>query len=383
MRSRSIIHGFILLGIGVATGYWMGTRNREASAQIEVVASSGSKPTLTAPSTGNDLDASRPPIRTAVQASETSTISEKTKPSRPQTVRAVDIERPNSRELSASWRSDIQQIQDLGTRTRALAELREALGGTDRTRRLAALSTLRLIIGVEYDKSSFHKLVEGHLQSADAETKRAAIEAFCATGGPQSDAGPLLSLVSDPDPTMRSAIARSILMLTRETSDTKVEKIYADLLKDADERVVSDTLQALRQIQMTEPVEDRLMELAKNPSLEADVCSSLAWQENKSDRVVDFLVRAATSSDSESIQAAVRGLSNGLRDDQRDRAIDEVVRSMGSATNLTGRWSCFQLIEQFGSQRHIPTLRDVASNPMLDERSRSYIERIITGLEKK
>jgi len=383
MRLRGVIRGSLLLGIGVATGYWIGSRVRDAEVTAHVAAGTVSNSPPAAPLAGAEIEPSQPSIRTAVQTSEPGTKSENTRPTSPRVVRAADLQGPTSQELANSWRSDIRQIQDPGARARALAELREALAGTDRTRLLAALGTLRVIMSVDYDKSAIHSSVEGLLQSTDPEIKRAAIGAFCATGGPQPDAHPLLALTSDPDPAIRTEVARSILSLTRETTDSSVEGVFAKLLEDKDPAIVSATLQSLRQIETTEAVEDRLLDLAKDPALAAEVCRSFAMKPAKSDRVVDLLLRQATSSDGNSIGDAVRGLSNGLNQDQRERAADELVRSLGSASDLSARWACFQFIESWGSQRHISTLQSLASNPMLDERSRSYIARVIAELEKK
>lgn len=181
--------------------------------------------------------------------------------------------RTNTRRVQAAGQgtelaTEIRQRDSAERRTAALAKVREMLKG-DSGAQATALAALTQAADVKFDRAGLEEAVAGLLASPSAEVRRQALFTLPTLKPAASLVEEEAKLATDPDPTVRAAVMRSVAF-TRQVNGvtTPVGEPALTLLGDKDTEVVRETARSLWGVPLTPEVEEKVIELSQFPKEE-------------------------------------------------------------------------------------------------------------------
>jgi hypothetical protein len=289
-----------------------------------------------------------------------------------------------AQDLAKEWKEAVLQTADLGRRTQALDAIRTALMQGDAAEIQAALLALAGVAVVDYDKAAFHALVLPQLRSEDASVRAAALYALYNTNAQPEDRAEVLRMVGDPSPEVRSRLAHVVALNHKNVIEGEAADAVLRLMDDKDQQVRRTTLSGLWGTKIDTRVEDRFLALLVEPGQRHDaIYCGFSTFDPKSPRVVAVLLEALTDADPNIAQRALWGLSTGVQVESRQQVADAFLRLLASRSDPRMRSECLQMLQRYGSARHVPELEVLAAQPGANAAFRQQLEQVMTQLRRR
>lgn len=287
-------------------------------------------------------------------------------------------------ELQKQWVQAALQTSDPVARERALAAIREALQQADPGLQQAALRALARLAELDYDKATYRALVLPCLQSAHGDVRAAALYALWNTQPEPSDLQALLPMVADASPAVRRSLAHVVALYRKGQLDGEAADVVVRLLDDQDDTVRRNTLSGIWGAKVDARLEDRLFAMFARPETRHDaVYFGLSTLAAKSERVVSTLVGLLTDADPNVSDRARWGLQSGVPAASHALVADQFLALLETRPGVENQQENLQMVERYGSARHVPSLEAFAARPGLSAPLRQRIEAVVNTLRAR
>ena len=289
-----------------------------------------------------------------------------------------------ARDKATAMLRKVMQVQDPALREEGLAELASALGSTDLPLVEYALSALYSLRALEIDTSRFRRLVADHLDSDVGGIRRSALYALAVVDPQQLDEARLLRSAQDPDPRVRSHVARLLAGQADKGLFGAGAEVTAALLQDEDGMVRKGTLRGLQGVALAPALERQLVAMAREGRDRHDaIYFGLSCLPQKSRPVVDALLFHLKDEDRQIRARAHWGLQRGIADDQKSYVARRYAERLGSFVAPQSQREALKLIARFGDDRLVPDLQRFADNELVDDQVRALAAKAAEHLASK
>jgi hypothetical protein len=282
-----------------------------------------------------------------------------------------------------TWERAVTQVQDLQRREDAIADITRALDVGSAEARRSALEVLCRVAHVRFERAHLRPLLVSQANDSSAVIRALGVEAWRLYCLEPSDVGPLLELCRDASSSVRSAAARALLA-TGSTALPADTAILA-LLKDEEHTVVRDVLVNVGRRELSRQVEDRILELAKDPQFRRIVFrDTLRWVVSPSERVVDTLISALEDPVLELWATwALDRVDKDADPHVRKKVADAFVGLLESRVHPQDIIGCIDRISRYGSAGHATELEWLARSQAASEAVRARAREAIEVLRQR
>jgi len=290
---------------------------------------------------------------------------EATAPGQPAASSATATPARTAHTLAEAWMRDAMQIRDAGLRERTIAELRAALEGEDAVARHGALLAITRIGQVAYDKASLRPRILSILKDSQGALRVSAAYALFNTAWEESDLEFVLPIADDPAPEARNSASHLLHLFTKGRIEGPAAAAVERLLGSKNRSIVRETLRGLWGASVSAGVEERLLDLAKDPATRHDaIYFGLSTLEGKSARVVVALVAALGDADWLNVgQRALWGLGHGVPPENQGLVADGLVLLIQARDQPRTVNDAIRTLSRTGVERHAAFLEQLAANP--------------------
>lgn len=259
----------------------------------------------------------------------------------------------SARERSAAWIEDVRAIGDgaAGRRERSLAQVRDALLGSDADAQIAALMTLQSVGDVQYDKASFRPLVLPFAQVSVGAAIHPALYALANTEREPADLA-LVHAAWERDPSaMHDSVLHLMTMFGAGALEGRSEEIALEWLAkyEGGNRGINGMWGA----RVGPALEARMIELARSENHEirhAAIYFGLSTFQEKSAAVCDELIATLTDPDHNNWGRALWGLGHGVPQAQQPRVVEALIELHGARSDRSTRERCERIVTQYGGE---------------------------------
>ncbi len=280
--------------------------------------------------------------------------------------------------LQKKWSADALQVRDPDLRERTLETLRAELGGDDATRIQAALGTLAQLGVLKYDKQSFRPLVLPHFNSKISSVRTAAGYALYNTSREDDDLKLILAMAKDESTNPNRSMAHLIFMFSDGEVTGEAGEAVLGLMQRGQGRVARDVVGGVWGAHVTPEIEAEVLKMAQDPAQRSDaIYFGLSTWRQKSRKVCDVLLEAATDPDGNINQRAMWGLGHGVRPDDYNHVAYGVLKLMESRDSPRIQLQCLRMLRTYAGPDQLSQLEKFAANKMLADNVRAAAEGVI------
>lgn len=272
--------------------------------------------------------------------------------------------------VADAWVLEAMQIHDVAVRDAAIEKIRAALASNDVELAHAGLIALSRVRSVSFDRRPFRALVLPHLDAPEGARRLAAMFALDSVGREAGDLDRVLASaegVQDPE---RAQLVHVIATFSEGDLRGPAGSAVSRILASEDPRALHQSLSGLWGTRVSPEIEARLLELARRPDhtvAHYAIYFGLSTLRDKSEAVVDELIRTLSHPDPNDSDRALWGLGKGVPAALEPKVADAALQLFESRIDANTRNSCLRLIAQYGVERHALALEEIASRPVVDE----------------
>ncbi len=285
-----------------------------------------------------------------------------------------------------NWIADIMQIENPDLRTHAIQDMREAMGSADEAVRAAALRAFLGTHQVDYDRSSFRKLILPYLASTDGRVLSNTFSALFSIGRQPEDLEQLLRAARKKIPGLHESIARHLSNYSNKNIQGEAAQVLLELLQTEDKKELRQLYTSLWGVRLTPALQARLAVLAqhKNRNFRSDLLYYvISTSPEKTDAYLDILFKAATGSNYEMSDRALWGLGYGIGEQQHKRVADFAIKLLAARTSAPLVKDIMKLVKLYAQAEHAPAIKELAANQMRPAKLREQLLAIVKDLATK
>lgn len=236
----------------------------------------------------------------------------------------------------------IAQRRDLELRRTSLAKLRAMLEGTSAADQKTALRTLQLVFEIRFDREPLGDTVRSLLTSPDDEVRAAALQALPVMPMTQDDLVPIAAMVGDRSPRVRANIANALVVANGRVGSAELDAAMLALLDDVETSVRLQAIRAIANIDVSEAVEKKLIELTYDPKVEREaIAQGIATRPIIDGAVARRLIELLDDADQQNVNRAAWALRNAtLEGADRSELDAALLRTLDDSLNVQVRESC-------------------------------------------
>jgi len=261
----------------------------------------------------------------------------------------------------------ILQRGDTELREESLAALRQQLAADAGPQLQAAgLATLSQALAAKFDREPFRQLVLPLVKSDDATVRYLAVLCLPGVSTNRDDLAALLPLVDDPNPNVRSQLARALIGLGQGEAIDQVAPALVQLLRDENDDVVHDSIRSMWGEYRTPELNEVLIELSDHPRHHhVAIYHGLSTQQQKSAAVCRRLIEELADPDWNNSGRAAWGLTYGVVPEAAALVEEGLLVALPEETNPYTRG------QEFSALHLVAT-----------EASRTYLEQVVRSTEE-
>ncbi len=294
--------------------------------------------------------------------------------------------RDYSLDYAQQWIEEIRQTGDEGKRLMALNDIRMALLSKDESLQSAALMAVASIADVNYDKASMRPFVLPFIESKNGSLRANSMYALLATGVQPGDSAMFMKMSADPDPGVRGRITHVLHTCNKGDLMGEASDVVLNLLDDKDSNVARDNLHCIWGAQVSDKVQNRLIEMAATKDREKKhnvFYFGLSTLENKSRPVIQALIKEMQTGDFELESRSRWGLSFGIPDEHKGMVADAFLALLKSRSDSEIQSDCLRNLSNYGEARHLPDIEKFASGGTDSESMKQEAENAIAAIKRR
>jgi len=131
-------------------------------------------------------------------------------------------------------------------------------------------------------------------------------------------------------------------------------------------------------------VQERLVELAKHPELQHDtIYFGLSTLQSKSRPVVEYFLSVLEDSDWENTSRTLWGLTSGVATSEQSLVAEKVLKLFEARNEVRMQSYSVELLAKYCDATHVPALRKLSDNPLLEDPLRAELQKTIAMIEAR
>lgn len=280
---------------------------------------------------------------------------------------------------------NILQRDDKDLREKALAQLRQDLApGGDVREYVVALHNLYGALPAKFDRRPFRPLVLPLLQSDEAEVRGWALRVLPGLSENPEDLAAIVPLVSDPDPSVRGSVARALIGIGKGKAVDLVAPALLKLLRDADQKVVRESIRSMWGEYHTPELNEELIKLSNDPQHhQIAIYHGLSTQREKSVVVCQRLIEELSDPDWNNSGRAAWGLTYGVVPEAAPLVEEGLLEALPEETNSYTRGQELRALSTVATKKSRPFLEKAADSELETGEIRAQAKAILDKIPRQ
>ena len=276
---------------------------------------------------------------------------------------------------------EIAQRKDSARRAAGVARAIDLLGGDDARGQLIAMSTLRSVADVKFDRAPIAGPLRRLLASSNEEVRATAVALLPSQGGGPRDLDAIVALADDPAPRVRAAVPAAFVGANENNGGGTFDALTLKLLDDADPNVRREALRATQNLAVAEAVEARMIALSRDAKLGRDaIVLGLATRPFVRRPVADRLIETLDDAgDNGLIDRCAWGLRNDVAPDARAAVDAALLRALDDSVDTTVRVNCINSLAKSNDPAVGARIESIAGDADEVDRVRDAARRVATA----
>jgi parallel beta-helix repeat protein len=293
-----------------------------------------------------------------------------------------------ARQMAEPWIESLMQIRDAALRQATFEAVCASLDSPERIVRYAALMALTRTGEVDLEREPLRPRL---IELTRCETGPVQVQAVrCWLGLTRLDGDCELVrelLRDDPSHALRAASISLLHWACERDFTGETGELVLALLEQASPHELDQHWSSLWGVTSSEPLQAWMLARSREPfdweARHSAIYFALSTSQNKSPTIVERLVEALESSNSNDSERALWGLTYGVLPEAQEFAADAALAYFEARNRRDARDSALRIVANCGSAKHLPALRALAANELLPEDQRQQAEQAARAIEAR